>query len=209
VDLLFSSGSIVYTGSCFSGIYGIQCHETSKWYVGESIHVPQRIEKYLNTIQSTQPLISSSFAKYGKEAFSCYKLEECAIEKLHSKETEWSIRLDSIAPNGYNLRIGGNGKYICSEDTRRRISESLIGKTISEETRSKMSKTRKGRVAHNKGKSPSFISIEKQRAKMIGKIFTEEHKRKIGEANKRRKGMKYKKTLDRKQITINNRNSNV
>jgi hypothetical protein len=74
-----------------------------------------------------------------------------------------------------------------TEETRRKRSEAQKGKTHSEETRRKLREI-------NTGRTRSKESIEKQRKSMMGKNkgkapwtkgrhLSEEHKRKIGEAN--------------------------
>jgi len=40
--LLISSGSFIYDGECFSGVYGWQNHVTGKWDVGESMIAASR-----------------------------------------------------------------------------------------------------------------------------------------------------------------------
>lgn len=129
--LLVFKGKVVYTGKCFSGVYGWKNHLTEKWYVGESIHVPNRVSNYLTDNLKGQPLISSSLAKHGSGNFSCYKLEECPMELLHEREVYWSQQLNSMSPHGYNLRVGGCGKSLVSDETRKSISFSKKGKKIS------------------------------------------------------------------------------
>lgn len=71
-------------------------------------------------------------------------------------EIEYIKKYNCIAPNGYNLRNGGNrGKH--NEETKKKISESLknkvgviyskpqLGKPHNEETKNKISNSLKGR----------------------------------------------------------------
>jgi len=85
-------------------------------------------------------------------------------------------KYNSMVPNGYNLRKGGNsGKH--HEETKKKISESLkgridifrpnLGKTVSEETKKKISNALKGRTDIIR---PSHH---------IGKPHTEETKKKM------------------------------
>ena len=64
-----------------------------------------------------------------------------------------------MVPNGYNLREGGGAKGRMSLESKKRLSESLKGKIISEEQRKKLSLAR------------------------IGKKLSQEHKDKIGKAS--------------------------
>jgi hypothetical protein len=88
---------------------------------------------------------------------------------------------NSMVPNGYNLRKGGNsGKH--HEETKKKISESLkgrtdifrpnLGKTVSDETKKKISNALKGRTDIIR---PSHH---------LGKPHTEETKKKISESHK-------------------------
>ena len=136
--LLFSSGSLCYSGVCFSGIYGIQCHTTSKWYVGESIHVLNRISAYIGLNCNKQKLIYNAIKKYGIGNFSCYKLEECEANKkiLGEREIHWGTQLNSMAPNGYNLKLGSSGS------TMKNKSQPRLGAKWSEEQKQKYIETR-------------------------------------------------------------------
>ena len=76
---------------------------------------------------------------------------------------------------GYNITKGGDGFFgiIPSNITKKKLSNSLRGRKLSEETKRKMSLANKGR-----------IFTEEHKQKLKGRIFTEEHKRKIREARK-------------------------
>ena len=92
---------------------------------------------------------------------TCYSEEE-----MNSDEQYYIEVFDTLYPNGYNLTKGGDGwSGGPCEEMRRKLSE--VHKNISDETRRKMSLSNKGRTPYNKGKH-----------------LSEEHKKKIGEANK-------------------------
>ena len=199
MDLLFSSGSMVYTGNDFSGIYGIQCHENSKWYVGESIRVPNRVQDYLKEKSTLKYQVSiyRAVKKHNIKNFSCYKLEECSIDDLYSKEVFWSNKLNSISPNGYNLKVGGNNKSIVSNETREKQSKSGKNKVFTEEHKKNISAAQKGMK------------------NMLGKIHSEEAKLKMSKSHtgKKRKPMseQTKKNISeariKKYLAIKNNNN--
>jgi len=89
-----------------------------------------------------------------------------------------------------NKTDGGDGVsgYVCSEETKRKISESNKGKTASEETRRKISEAHKGRT-HSEESRIKMSEAQK------GKPVSEKTKRKISEA---RKG----KTSNRKGVIL-------
>lgn len=111
-----------------------------------------------------------------------------------------------------NLTDGGDGAVgiIKSEETRKKLSESLRGRKLSEETKHKVSETLKDYFKENpnpwKGKKHSeetlrllselakerpvnFDAIEAMRNKNIGGNHTEEHRKKLSEKAKQRPPM--------------------
>ena len=79
--------------------------------------------------------------KYGKEHFSVHLLEELppgsTQQQLDDKEVEWGMRLNTLSPNGYNLKLGGS-HGLWAEEVKQKIRVGNIGKTITEETRKKL-----------------------------------------------------------------------
>lgn len=73
-----------------------------------------------------------------------------------------------------------------SEDTRRKISEANKGRTCSEEQRRKMSESHKGKNTWSKGRTASIETRDKMSKSHKGKKFTEEHRKKIADAAKKR-----------------------
>ena len=73
-----------------------------------------------------------------------------------------------------------------SDETRRKISESMKGHTVTDETRRKMSEARKGENNPNFGKHRSEETRRKMTESLKGRTFTEEWRIKISEANKGR-----------------------
>jgi len=88
-----------------------------------------------------------------------------------------------------NKTDGGDGVsgYVCSEETKRKISESNKGKTASEETRRKISEAHKGRT-HSEESRIKMSEAQK------GKPVSEKTKRKISEAKKGENHYLYGKT---------------
>jgi group I intron endonuclease len=66
--------------------------------------------------------------KHGPENFKIEVIESCSSrEELNKKEAYYISSLNSMAPNGYNLRPGGNVRSGVSEETRKLLSEKLSG----------------------------------------------------------------------------------
>ncbi len=210
MDLLFSSGSIVYTGSCFSGIYALQNHTTGKWYVGESIHVPDRVNDYIKGKSNIeyQILLNNAINKYGISDFSCYKLEQCNVEDLYEREVYWGTKFNSMAPNGYNLKVGGSGNSVVSDESRNRMSQSGKTKVFTEEHKKNIAlgQKRSKNMKRNAGKKHSDetkLKMSKSRTGLKYKPMSEEGRRNISIARKAAFAAK------KQQLTINKRMSRV
>lgn len=92
------------------GIYQITNSVTNKSYVGQAINVFSRWYEHLYRAFAIQRVdyespLHSAFRKYGINAFSFKILEVCNKEELNEREKHWIQKLDTVAPNGYNLLI--------------------------------------------------------------------------------------------------------
>ena len=87
--------------------------------------------------------------KFGWDNITHEVLEVESEEEMYRKEIELISFYHSNDPRyGYNNSVGGKYGHLgckCSEETRKRISETLKGKSHSEETRKKMSLAKKGK----------------------------------------------------------------
>ena len=83
-----------------------------------------------------------------------------------------------------NKTDGGDGVsgYVCSEETKRKISESNKGKTASEETRRKISEAHKGRTHSEETRKKMSEARKGEKNHNYGKIHSEETRRKISES---------------------------
>lgn len=90
-----------------------------------------------------------------------------------------------------NLSTGGEGPagVVPSEETRRKISAFHKGRLVSDETRKRLSESGKGRhgrenwTAEQKANHSAKISAAlRGKSKKKGRVFTEEHRRKLSEA---------------------------
>lgn len=72
--------------------------------------------------------LNNAIHKYGLDSFSAEIMESCnSIEQLNKQETYWIATLNTLSPNGYNLKSGGN-RSLYSEDSRKKMSLSQKGK---------------------------------------------------------------------------------
>ena len=127
-------------------IYKITNRRNGKSYIGQTRHdaVKTRIRHHLRG-KGSQP-VKDAIEKYGQDAFAFEILHDGIIpEFLDTLEKEEIAKFNTIAPHGYNLTTGGEGSTH-SEETKRKMSESrkgeknqMYGKEHSEETKRKMS----------------------------------------------------------------------
>ena len=176
------------------GIYRIYHKDTGKAYIGQSRNIEQRLREHKKG--SSKGAIGNALRKYGKAGFVFEVLEVCSENNIHARECHWIAALDCIAPNGYNLTAGGEGGSP-SEETRKKISETKKGQTswnkgrkASAETRKKISDATKGHTRW-KGKKHSAESRKKISEALKGntpwnkgKPRSAETRRKVSEAKK-------------------------
>lgn len=101
------------------GIYLIRNKVNQKTYVGQSLHIERRWIEHKNSIQrkDKNTILIQAIRKYGWENFQCSILEETTEELLDEREQYWIQYYNSLAPNGYNVQLGGkSGEMTCPEE---------------------------------------------------------------------------------------------
>lgn len=163
-------------------IYGIIYKYTNplnnKSYIGQTVNENRRRYEHSHTTPNRKGKFGSAIKKYGIKHFTyevLYKIPSNNIDRLYvmlsileSKEIE---RYDTIN-NGYNILNGGRGSYTKCEN----VSKGLRGHTLSEVTKSKISEAHKGKVI-------SEYTKQLLSNKLKGRKHSEEHNRKVREAN--------------------------
>lgn len=171
------------------GIYKITNMINNKCYIGQSIHIEQRLEDHKRNYQSNVHL-QNSISKYGINNFKFEVIEECIEGRLNEREIYWIEYYDSTnRDKGYNISIGGQGGYLlknASDElknrTYKKISESKYGVKRghnSEETNIKIGISRKRYLdTHVDAKNNLIIHLNKVRPKHL----SEEAKIKLSKA---------------------------
>ena len=110
-------------------IYTITNKTDNKTYVGQTVReLDTRWKDHLKKGSNCRYL-KSAINKYGVENF-VFKLVCITFDnQLDDMEIQYIQKYNCLAPNGYNLRLGGNGGRIHAE-TKQKISESLKLKYI-------------------------------------------------------------------------------
>lgn len=204
------------------GIYKITNIINNKCYVGSSVNIigrwyTHKTELKFNKHHSIK--LQRSYNKHGFDNFKYEIIEECDVELLFSREIYY-VDLFNCYENGYNIAIPsksvmlgrnhsdetkkilrnkskGNKNRLnmtFTDESKKKISDSLKGRPLSEETKLKMSESHKGKKMTESGRiklierNKSRKGI-KQRAEVIehraklntGKKRTEESKKKISD----------------------------
>lgn len=117
---------------------------SAKSYIGLTNNLTKRNSKHRR--DSGCIAFYTAIQKYGWSSFT----HEILVENLSLEEAnDWEkffIKIEnSLAPNGYNLKDGGNS-FTHSAETRAKIANSLKGKKASLEARAKISAGNKGKI---------------------------------------------------------------
>ena len=131
-------------------IYRLHNSINGKSYIGQTIQaLMDRVYRHRSKISKTA--ISLAIAKYGFDYFNISILQECQTQdELNVAEEYWIKYLNTLAPNGYNLKEGGGSKGKATAETRLKMSIAHKGKTVTEEHRQRTSHFFKGRVPSEK-----------------------------------------------------------
>lgn len=91
-------------------VYCIENKINGKKYIGQTKKpVKYRINEHLKKVNGMSSLpIHCAIRKHGINNFETTILEECETkEELNEREIYWIITLNTLCPNGYNIRSGG------------------------------------------------------------------------------------------------------
>jgi len=129
-------------------IYKITNLITNKSYIGK--HITKNInDNYMGSGQ----VLKQSFKKHGINNFVKEIIDECENEEImNQREIFWISELNTYSPNGYNINTGGKGgdnfTYNPNKEViRLKMIEHRRNNPIifTDETRKKMSETRQGK----------------------------------------------------------------
>lgn len=124
------------------GIYKITS-PSNRIYIGQSVNIKKRFQKYKSLFCKEQPRLYNSFIKYNIKHHQFEIIEECLIEELNIRERYWQDYYNVLSNDkGLNCRLTETSekKNKYSEETLRKMSQAKIGKVLSIETRLKIAK---------------------------------------------------------------------
>lgn len=137
-------------------IYKITNKINNKIYIGQTIESLEKRWSRHNwkcTKSRNAMAITNAIIKYGKENFIIEQIDYAnTIEELNNKEVYYIDYFNTMSPNGYNLKTGGDNKRL-SDETKKKISEGNKGKKRTEETKKKLSDSHKGWIPSEETKN--------------------------------------------------------
>lgn len=219
-------------------IYQATNNLNGKVYIGKTTQrLTRRISGHKKDAKrGGRTIFIRAIRKHGFDSFRFEPLAWCdSKEHLNFFEKFYISLKNSKAPNGYNLTDGGDGGLghhhteetktilrekrklqVCSDDTRKKISEAKIGNQYllgyehSEGSKQKMSESHKGLDNHQKGKKYPYRPHLGQTEKMRGRKISGEHKEKISRGNRghiHSKEARQKMSDNRKGKCLGNKNA--
>jgi len=151
---------------------------SGKSYIGQTNDFKRRMQEHKRG-HCKKSLVWVFVNKYGWDNLIKETLHDnLTLAEANLLEAEEILKRNTITPNGYNLREGGN-KFATSQETRAKISAAGKGRKMSPEWVEKLK-------ARMKGKKFSPLAIRKRAERMIGYTHSEETRAKMSEAQKNR-----------------------
>ena len=122
-------------------IYKIINNTSGKIYVGQSVSHILNHKKYrpyghegrfrchiseaFSTKKNQSHYLNNAIRKYGVSDFVVELIECCEIENADTREIHYIKEFNSLFPNGYNLKNGGN-VFTHSDESKKRVSKGVI-----------------------------------------------------------------------------------
>jgi group I intron endonuclease len=144
-------------------VYLVTNKINGKRYVGQSqqLDIEQRWKSHRKVNHANVgSYLKAAYKKYGIINFKFQIICICFDEDCDKYEDEYINKFNTLCPNGYNLKTGGNSikyseeskkrmsirqKEIMTDERRKLIGERFKGKTLSEQHRQRLSTAQKNR----------------------------------------------------------------
>lgn len=161
-------------------LYKITNALNGKVYIGQSVNPKARWRRHKSDAKlgKDKKHLANAIRKYGVKNFSFEVIAQAkTLEDIDWSEIECiKQHKSSDKKYGYNIALGGNGKRVVSEETKRKLSKINTGKKESQKTKDRKSKSMRGK---NSGTKNGMFGKRSPRAKLT-----------IGQANNIRRQYK-------------------
>jgi len=165
---------------------------SGKIYIGHTTRpIEKRIEQHQKSNRCRALYNAIKFHGWGNFEKDWYK---CPDEDLNFDEELLVREIGTLSPNGYNLREGGGSSGKASEESKKKMRESQLGKKQGEKTKQKKREANLGEKNPNFEKPPSKETRKKISKSLLGKKDSEETKQKKREAHLGEKNHMFGKT---------------
>ncbi len=146
-------------------------------YIGQTIQNLEERWRQHKKIRSNCIYLKNAFKKYGFENFNFKLICICFDKDLNKFEIDYIKKYNSLVPNGYNLKKGGENGGKHNDETKLKISEKLKNRTDIIRSKHQLGKCHAAEVKNKISKSLIGIkqkpeSIQKRREQLIKhKVF--------------------------------------
>ena len=167
---------------------------SGKYYIGQTVVEEQRRGVFLNSnCRYGGSKIDNARKKYGPENFEYTVLLKVSGDNLEEIKTYLNtleigfIKMYDSYKNGYNSTEGGDSGCRC-EETKEKISSSLMGHKHKEESKRKMSESKKGKPHKSLSEETKKKISDALKGNKIclGRKHKDETRNKIGDSNRGR-----------------------
>jgi len=173
----------------YGKIYRLTNKINGKMYHGQTTEedINIRWNKYKKLYCKNQLKLYNALKKYGPENFLFEVIDTSSQNQLQLDDLEIKyINIYDTMNNGYNCMPGGKSSKL-SEETKRKISNTLKGYKLSEETKKKISKALSGKIRGPsilKGTHRSEETKKKISQSKNGLLFSDIHKVNLSNAHR-------------------------
>lgn len=178
------------------GIYCIQNKTNNKRYIGQTTKdIEERWKQHIKELNGNyhgNRHLQLSWNKYGQNNFNFIVVEECLLDSINDREQYWIDFYDTVnGDNGYNM-CGVKPKSTMREETRKKLSDTKKGENNPmyglPGTRIGVQHTDKTRKKISENKKGKNYGMTGENHPTFGKKLSEEHKQKIKENHPRLNG---------------------
>jgi group I intron endonuclease len=169
-------------------IYRITNLINGKIYIGQTVKsMSKRWSEHVYYVGIKTTALYAALYKYGIDNFSveiiCSAIKP---EYLNELERYFIKHYNCMSPNGYNLTSGGDSAFKRSDESKRKMSETMRGHPVSVKTRKIFSSLLKGKPGIRKGFKASKETRLKLSQCQIGKKASLATRKKMSKSHKRR-----------------------